>query len=65
MVVVDAAIQRAILAGDVRDVSLLDVTPIPPHSHPIGIEPLGSVFTCLIERNTTNSTIKSKVLFCC
>ncbi len=50
-----AAIQGGILAGDVRDVVLLDVTP-----HSLGIETLGGAFQELIERNTTIPTTKSQ-----
>ena len=51
-----AAIQGGVLAGDVTDVLLLDVTPLS-----LGIETLGSVFTRLIERNTTIPTKKSEI----
>ena len=53
---VGAAIQGGILKGDVKDVLLLDVTPLT-----LGIETLGGVFTPLIERNTTIPTKKSEV----
>ncbi|MEE9555307.1 MAG: molecular chaperone DnaK [candidate division Zixibacteria bacterium] len=56
VVAVGAAIQGGVLAGDVKDVLLLDVTPLS-----LGIETLGSVFTKLIERNTTIPTKKSQV----
>ena len=56
VVAVGAAVQAGILQGDVKDILLLDVTPLT-----LGIETLGSVMTPLIERNTTVPTAKSQV----
>ncbi len=56
VVAIGAAIQGAVLSGDVKDVVLLDVTPLS-----LGIETLGGVFTKLIEKNTTIPTSRSQV----
>ena len=56
VVAVGAAVQAGVIAGGVSDVVLLDVTPLS-----LGVEPMGSVMTALIERNTTIPTSKSEV----
>ncbi|MBC8932502.1 Hsp70 family protein, partial [Escherichia coli] len=55
VVAMGAAIQGGVITGDVKDVVLLDVTPLS-----LGIETMGGVMTTLIERNTTIPTSKSQ-----
>ena len=55
-----AAIQGGVITGDVKDIVLLDVTPLS-----LGIETMGGVMTVLIPRNTTIPTTKSQMLLNC
>src|SRR5204862_4041824 len=61
VVAVGAAIQGGVLKGDVKDVLLLDVTPLSLGIETLGSPQTGGVFTRLIERNTTIPTRKSEI----